>query len=209
MDQEPLVTEEIVEGRRFLERFVAGGHAVNAAAWIERDNGFPWSLYVATDLYDVEGPLSAYTALVNCQGDEDSSVSGGNVTLISPKNRIAIDIAALAIRHPNRSGFPIRVDHVGSLDDVKQVYVYSPWVFAAAPAGSMTAEDVGKEVFRLLQRGTGPQPTSRVTLKDGTGFEGRPLALFAGDPDSMRVQFVASPDLAVRDLKLGEIAAIR
>jgi hypothetical protein len=59
VDQSTLVEDQIDDGRRFVERFAADGHSVQAAFWVKTAEEGLWFLYVATDLVDREGPAAA------------------------------------------------------------------------------------------------------------------------------------------------------
>jgi hypothetical protein len=50
MDQGPLVSEQIEDGKRFLERLAAQDVPVTAAAWIKESERPRWYLYLATPL---------------------------------------------------------------------------------------------------------------------------------------------------------------
>ena len=208
MDQSTLVDDEITDGRRFIERFAADGNPIDAAAWIKPDEGDPWFLCIATGLYDREGPLAAYRiANMSLVKVDDVLISLAQLTLISPGNPIARDLRELALRHPKRSGFHLRVDRLGSRI-VERAYLYSPRVFASLRAGSMTVEDISQEILRLLMRGPGVVQSSHVTLRDGTGFDGRPLTLHHGNHDTMTVEFVAEQEITPRVYPISAIASI-
>ena len=194
MDQSALVEDEIVDGRRFLERFVADGNSVAAAAWIKADEEASWLLHVATELYDREETLVAYRTFdASLSQLDDPVISNSQIRLIGVKDPIARSLAQLAGRHPKRSGFPVRYARLGSMM-ADQVYVYSAWVYQSIRPGSMTVEDLGQAILRRLMRGSGLDSAAQVTLKDGTSFSGVPLILYHGDRDTMRVQFDAGQE---------------
>jgi hypothetical protein len=72
----------------------------------------------------------------------------------------------------------------------------------------MTTEDIGREILRLMNRGPGILQPSRVTLKDGTAFNGVPFSLQLGSQTPLVVQFIEDEKLAPRVVQLDEIAAI-
>jgi len=208
VDQSTLVEEEIVDGRRFIERFAADGHSVSAAAWIKADEDDPWLLFVATDLYDREGPAATYRAAhASLDKLDDLLISSSRINLISSGGPVAQDLRELSQRHPKRSGFPLRVDRLGSMT-AERAYVYSPRIYDSIRAGSMTVEDISQEILRLLMHGPGVHPSARVILKDGTGFNGVPLTLCSGDHDSMKVQFIVDQESNPRIYPIGAIASI-
>ena len=72
----------------------------------------------------------------------------------------------------------------------------------------MTTEDIGREIFRLMNQSSGILQPSRVSLKDGTSFNGVPFSLEVGDHQAMVVRFIADGEAAPRVVRLDEIASI-
>lgn len=207
MDQGPLVEDEIVDGRRFLERFAADGHAIRGAAWIKTAEEGLWFLYVVTETYDSAGPSAAYRAVHDSlEKLDDVLFPGSRIRLLGVNNLVSFDLMSLASAHPKRSGFPFDTDELGYMP-VSQVYVYSAWVFESIRPGSMTVDDLGQEILRRLMSGPN-SGAARVTLKDGTSFSGVPLTLHQGDRDTMRVQFDAGQE-APRIYPISAIDSIR
>src|SRR5438270_334306 len=63
VDQGTLVEEQIYDGRRFVERFAADGNPVQAAFWVKTAEEGIWFLYVATEIFDRDGPAATYRAV--------------------------------------------------------------------------------------------------------------------------------------------------
>lgn len=61
MDEGPLVSEKIEDGKRFLKRLVEEGVTVPAACWLKESNSGNWHLYIASSLVgEDEAAMDAY-----------------------------------------------------------------------------------------------------------------------------------------------------
>ena len=208
MDQSTLVGDWIGDGRRFVERFAADGNPVQAAFWVKTDDESSWFLYVATDIVDSDGPLAAYRAVHASLGKlGESWVSSSEIKVISPNDPIAKDVIAITARHPGRSAPRFGGRTLGSMV-VDQTYIYPPYFFTFVQPNPMTTEDVGREIVRLMNRGPGTVQLSRVTLKDGTFFNGVPFALQLGSRKAVVAQFIADGESVPRVIQLDEIASV-
>jgi hypothetical protein len=206
VDQGTLVEEQIGDGRRFAERFAADGNPVQAAFWVKTAEEGIWFLYVTTELYDRAGPAAAYRAVeASLRKLGKSSLSGSEIKIISPNNAIAKDVLAIMSRHPGRLATGSTT--LGSLP-VEQTIIYPPSSFTFTQVNPMTPEEIGREILRLMNRGPGILQPSRVTLKDGTAFNGVPFALELGTQRAMVVRFIADGEAAPRVVRLDEIASI-
>lgn len=208
MDQSTLVENQIDAGRQFVERFAADGNPVQAAFWVKTAEEGLWFLYVATNTVDRVGPAAAYRAVqTSLQKLRDSWVSSSEIKVVSPANPIAKDILAIMLRHPGRLATRFGGKTLGYMA-VEQTYIYPPQFFNLAQVNPMTTEDVGREILRLMNRSPGILQPSRVTLKDGTNFNGVPFSLQLGSQKVMVVQFVADGEAAPRVVRMDEIASI-
>ena len=50
MDQGPLVSEQIEDGKRLLQRLAEDGATITAACWLKESESGRWYLYVASSL---------------------------------------------------------------------------------------------------------------------------------------------------------------
>jgi len=208
VDQSTLVENQIADGRRFVERFAADGNPVQAAFWIKTAEEGIWFLYVGTDIVDRVGPAATYRAVhASLKKLGDSWVSSSEIKVISPSNPIARDVLAIMARHPGRLASRFGGKTLGSMA-VEQAYIYPPHVFTLMQANPMTTEEIAREILRLMNRGPGFLQPSRVTLKDGTAFNGVPFSLQLGSQQAMVVQFIAEGEAAPRVVRLDEIASI-
>lgn len=206
MDQGTLVDDQIGNGRRFVERFAADGNSVQAAFWVKTaEEGF-WFLYVATEIFDRDGPAAAYRAVhASLRKLGEAAVASSEIKVISPKNPIVKDVLAIAVRHPGRLATGSTT--LGSLA-VEQTIIYPSRSFTYTQANPMTPEEIGREILRLMNRGPGVLQPSHITLKDGTVFNGVPFSLELGTQSALMVRISADGEAAPRVLQLDEIASI-
>ncbi len=208
MDQSTLVEDQIDDGRRFVERFAADGNPVQAAFWVKTAEEGLWFLYVATDIVERVGPAAAYRAVhASLQKLGESWVFSSEIKVVSPNNPIAKDVLAVTARHPGRLATRFGGKTLGSMA-VDQTYIYPPHFFTFAHANPMTTEDVGREIIRLMNRGPSILQPSRVTLKDGTFFNGVSFSLQLGSQKAVVAQFIADGEAAPRVIRLDEIASV-
>ena len=208
MDQSTLVDDQINDGRRFIERFAADGNPVEAAFWVKTAEDGIWFMYVVTELIDRLGPAAAYRAVhAAMQKLGESWVSSSEIKVIGLNNPIAKDVLAVMARHPGRLATRFGGKTLGSTA-FEQTFLYPPNFFTFTQATPMTTEDIGREILRLMNRGPGILQPSRVTLKDGTAFNGVPFSLELGTQRAMVVRFVADGEVAPKVVRLDEIASI-
>jgi hypothetical protein len=208
VDQSTLVIDQVDDGRRFIERFATDGNPVRAAFWARMAEEGLLFLYVATDTVDRVGPAATYRAVHDALRKlGDSSISSSEIRVVSPSNPVAKDVLAIMARHPGRLATRFGGQTLGTTE-VEQTYIYPAHFFTFTQANPMTTEDVGREILRLMNRGPAILQPSRVTLKDGTSFNGAPFSLETGNQQAMVVKFIAHGEAAPRVVRLDEIASI-
>jgi len=208
VDQSTLLEQKIDDGRRFVERFAIDGNPIQAAFWVNAAEEDLWFLYVATELYDRVGPAATYRAVhASLRKLGESWISSSEIKVISPSNPIAVDVLAVMARHHGRLGTWYGGRTLGSMS-VEQTFIYPSLYCTSTQAKSMTNEDINREILRLMNRGPGILLPSRVTLKDGTTFNGVPFSFQFGSQNALVVQFVADGEPVPRVLRLDEIATI-
>lgn len=207
MDQSTLVDDQILAGRRFIERFAADGNDILVAFWIrEADEGL-WFLYVATDLVDQEGPLAAYRAVHDSLRKLDRpGILSGRIKVISPDNLMVADVLNTMDQYSGQFlyGSP---EEVGSVI-VSGTYLYPARYFGFGQQGTMTSDEVVQEIVQLMRRGPSAALPSRVVLKDGVTFNGSPFSLQSSGPDMLSAQFIAENETMPRTYRVDEIASI-
>lgn len=208
MDQSTLVSDQVYDSRRFVEKFVADGNPVQAAFWAKQDDEESSYLYVVAELYDREGPLAAARAVQeSLRKLGDSSVSSSKIKILGPTNPIAKDLLVILARHTGRRAIRFDDKRLGSMR-FEQVYIYPSHVFTLNLANPMTTEEIGIEIFRLMNRGPGIVQPSRITLKDDTTFNGVPFSFSTNSESEGSVSFIAEGEFAPRVVRLDEIASI-
>ena len=207
MDQVTLVGNRIDDGRRFVERFAADGNPVHAAFWGKTAEEGLWFLYVATDLVDREGPAAAYRAVnASLRKLGEYWPHGSSIKVIGPSDPIAKDVLEVMTRYPARLATRLSGRSFGAVE-FDQAYIYPSHFFTFAHPNPMTTEDIGREIFRLMNR-EGVFQQSRVFLKDGTSFDGAPFSIQIGSRKALEVHFIADGETAPRVVQLDEIASI-
>ena len=206
MDQGTLAEVPIDDGRRFIERFAADGNPVQAAFWAKTAEEGLWFLYVAAEIFDRDGPAAAYRAVhTSLRTLGKSTVSSSEIKVISPNNPIAKEVLAVMARHPGRLATGSAT--LGALA-VEQTIIYPSRSFTFTQANPMTPEEIGREILQLMSRGPGILQPSRVTLKDGTAFNGVPFSLELGHQRAMVVRLIADGEAVPRAIRLDEIVSI-
>jgi hypothetical protein len=64
MGQDTLVSDELENGRKLVERLIEGGLDVRLAFWVKESDAGQWFLYLVSPVVDEKGPAAAYRALV-------------------------------------------------------------------------------------------------------------------------------------------------
>jgi hypothetical protein len=91
---------------------------------------------------------------------------------------------------------------------IDEGYIYPANLFSAQESGSMSQDQVLRELFNLFNRAPGSVPVSKVILRDGSTFTGVPFSIQTDTHRPLVIQFVAVGELAPRVLGIDEIASI-
>lgn len=209
MDQGTLLAQQqLDDGLNFIQRFAADGNCVTASFWALTAEEGIWFLYVASDIIDREGPAVAYRSVrKSLQQLENSWISGSDIKVISPNNPITQDVLAVMSRHPGRVPTWLGSRRLG-LVEVEQAYLYPPYLFTFTQANPMTQDEVGRKVLELMRRGPGILQPSRITLIDGTEFNGVPLSLGVRSSQAVEVSFIEHGVQIPRVVRLDEITSV-
>jgi len=131
MDQEPLVTEQIEAGRRFLDEFDKY-RPVRAAFWLKETEDSGWYLYVASDEITDENIAAAYSDVARAARNvEDPNFDRFRVRLVGiddGRAKAALDIYR---QFPGRVPARVRPSQFGPLG-AESVYLYPPRTTAAS-----------------------------------------------------------------------------
>jgi hypothetical protein len=209
MDPNPLVDFQIDAGRRLIIQLVRDGFDVRAAFWAVTSEEDIWFLYIASSVVEERGLAEAYRALqASLQRLEGIPLSLSDVKLIGKANPMARDVLAALIRHPGTMATRFGGKQLGNVT-IREAYIYPSYLYTVQQSRPMTSEEVLRELVRLMNRGPGLVPPSKVTLRDGNSFQGVPFSIQSGGaPGRMIVQFIAQAEFAPRVLTIDEIASI-
>jgi hypothetical protein len=133
MDQEPLVTEQIDAGKKFLDAFKKYV-PVRVAFWLKPDEDIDWYLHIASDKISFESLPRDYTDVWQATREvDDPNFDPFRVRLIrsdDPLARAALDIYR---RYP-ASRIPTRIQgrSFGGTN-VEGVYIYPPPTTVSSP----------------------------------------------------------------------------
>jgi hypothetical protein len=131
MDQEPLVTEQIEAGRKFIDEFEKY-RPVQAAFWLKATEDSSWYLYVASDQITDENFDVAYGEVLRLAPTiEDPNFDPFRVKVLGiddPRAKAALDVYR---RFPGRVPTRVRAQDFGSLG-AEGVYLYPPPVSAVS-----------------------------------------------------------------------------
>jgi hypothetical protein len=205
-----LVDEQITDGRRLLERFVADGNPVRAAFWGTVSDEDPWYLYVVTDLVNGHGVSQAYTQLrqsLEKLGPSPGVSDGFVVKLISPEDRRAKGaisaLASISFFHVDRV-----TGQLASKLGMWDCYLYPEKYYKSPDGHSMTTDDVGRELVRIMQLIPSPSDMPHIALKNGRSFNGIPLSIQRDLTNKVTVHFQADSDPQSLAVALEDIASI-
>jgi hypothetical protein len=125
VDQIALVTEQVADGRKLIERLAQEGIEVSAAGWLrsEYDAG-QWFFYIATPIEDTD-TMNSYRRLVAVVRTMPTPfwIDPMEIKLISPKNPIAKWMRGLHDKYPTKDVLHL-MGGIGAPDDVEEAFVY-------------------------------------------------------------------------------------
>jgi hypothetical protein len=126
MDTDPLVEEQIEDGRKLVNLLGERDFDVTAACWTKTSEEGIWFLYIASKQVDRAGLREAYGDVFNTlRSISDPYVSSSEISLVGNESSIAKDLVELARKSTgwvaNRS-FPLKLGQMS----VDAVYIYPP-----------------------------------------------------------------------------------
>jgi hypothetical protein len=209
MDSNALVDFQIDAGQRVITRLVRDGFPVEAAFWARTTEEDTWFLYIASQMVEEKGPMQSYRALqASLQHLQSIPLSISDIKLIGRTNAITRDFVTILNRFPGSLATRYGGKQVGDLS-IRETYIYPSHLYAGHATGPMTQDEIVRELFRLMNRGPGSVPASRITLKDGDVFTGLPFSVQSASHRPMIIQFVEEGELTPRVLGIDEIASIQ
>jgi hypothetical protein len=135
MDQIPLVSQQIDDGKRLIAGLLEEGIPVTGAFWVKESEGGWWYLYIATLLVGRSGAtLPAYARInrVIRQMPQPFGIDTSEVKAVAPSDPIAEAALALQERHPGNRGFFFEGSQLGG-KYIEAAYIYPPVNALAVP----------------------------------------------------------------------------
>lgn len=125
MDNFPLVTDQIDDGKKFVAALVGAGFPVTASAWIKADGDGQWYLYIASPVVDKQGETKAYRRIhpIIFNMPPPFCVEPFGVKLIKTTSRLAKDLVAIREDHPGKYPAWFRGVGLGGLS-IEGAYIY-------------------------------------------------------------------------------------
>jgi len=176
MDTGSLVESRIADGQFLLEKLVASGFDVSAAAWVKTASDEKWALYVVSKAVDELGLREAYgKANAVIRQLSDPRVSALNVSLVFTETPVGRHLREIVKRYDGN--LPVHKELL-RLGDVAALEVYIYQEVEKPPLGqhSLNPQEVVQKVVELMSDTSHVQP-AQVALRDGTTFLGIPFAL--------------------------------
>lgn len=209
MDTNTLVEFQINAGERLILQLIRDGFRVEAAFWMKTTEEGIWFLYIASPIVEEKGLAGAYRILqTSHQRLQGIPLSLSDVKLVGKDNSITQDVLAFLARLPSPIATRFGGKQLGGVP-VEEAYIYPSYLFSVQGSGPMNQDEVLRELFRLMNRGPGLVPPSKIILKDGSTFTGAPFSVQSASHRPMIIQFVAEGELAPRVLGIDEIASIQ
>jgi hypothetical protein len=203
-----LVDDRYYTAEPFLTRLARSGFGIAAAGWLTLADDEQTKLYVVSPVVDEKGTAEAYRPVLDLLRQmPESRLDSSDIRLVGLSHPISRDLVATRDLHPGR--LPTRVlNTLFGGRTMREVFIYPISVTAGRGPDRMAREEVLREIVRSLNRGPGmPQPV-RVTLSDGTGFNGVPFSLNLGTGQSLVAQFIVDGETAPRTVRVDDLAAV-
>jgi hypothetical protein len=209
MDTKTLVEFQVEAGERLIIQLIRDGVRMEAAFWAKTTEDGIWFLYIATPIVEEKGLPGAYRILQSShQRLQGIPLSLSDIKLVGKDDPLTRDVLATLARFPGRIATRLGGTQLGGVP-IEEAYIYPSYLFSVPGSGPMTQDEVLRELFRLMNRGTGVVPPSRITLKDGAAFTGVPFSIQSGSHRPMVIQFIAEGEPSPRVLGIDEIASIQ
>jgi hypothetical protein len=124
VDTTTLVDRDLEEGQRALDRLAGEGIPVRAACLLKLQDRIKPSLYIATPLVDLKGPIQAYRDVLAPLTSLDGMLDALDVSLVGEKHPLVQEVRS---RNRRRGGGFVSPDFntFGGMA-VDEVYVYPP-----------------------------------------------------------------------------------
>ncbi len=109
MAEETLVSMQIEDGAKVVERLRESGFDLIAAWWMKASEEGLWFLYIATHEVEEKGIFAAYHTVLTSMGDLGQLwVNPFEVKVVGAENRITKDVVSHLTHYPSPRRIPIR-----------------------------------------------------------------------------------------------------
>jgi hypothetical protein len=201
MDLELLVDDRIEDGKALLEELSEDRFDVTVAFWAKADDGGRWSLYIGSAAVRSVSIADAYRELYAAlRRLPDARLSLSDIKILDPDDPVARDAIRARDRVPGRLPKRYRGERLGDLA-IEEAYIYPR-------PGTMTRLEIVQTVAGLIDRAGAAAP-SLVTLRDGTQFQGMPVALNINKTGPGEVVFHDVATSRDRPIPVDEVVGIR
>jgi hypothetical protein len=206
MDQVALVSDQVEVGRRLLDRLIADGTEVTAAAWVYPTDQERWVLYIALPVVDAQGLRAGmgriHTALNRIGWD---GLSTGDVWPVGASHPVAAQLLDIYHQRPSQTGIRFIGPRLGD------VYIEDAYIYARPPAPvpggrAMTTDEVVRKMTDLMNR-TGVAQPATVSLRNSTTFQGVPYGMEKNN-EVLTLKFIETGSGYVRSIPVSDVASV-
>lgn len=206
MDQSALVGPPVDDGRRLIDRLLADGIEVAAAAWLKPAEEGGWVLYVSSPVVDGLGLHEAYRrvhAALNRAGTDDLTTA--NIRFVGTRDPLAEELQSILGLRPNTKGIGWVGPRLGGIA-VDDAYIYPKPVAPTVGGPAMTTGEVLQAVTDLMTR-AGVTQSAVVALRDQTSFRGIPFGVEKNN-DVVTLKFIEAGSGHIRSVPVSDVASV-
>lgn len=136
MDQNPLVTEQIDDGRAIIDQCVADGVDITAAFWLKPSEDGQWYLYIATETVEDKGIAAAFKAVLGAirrLSHPPRLNLLGDLKVVGASNPVTVDVLGIQSRYAAPLATRYRGNRLGPIS-IDEAYLYPVSRTARTPA---------------------------------------------------------------------------
>jgi hypothetical protein len=129
-----LVEEDFQRGRQLIEKLEQTGFPVSAALWFYMSESDEWRLFIASPIYDAEGPRATYTRVQRVLSPD--SITLDNISVISPEDQLIRLLGQVIQTGPSMKGIRFTRNAIGGIF-IEDAYIYKiDTVNSSVPVGA-------------------------------------------------------------------------
>lgn len=142
MDQGTLVGPHVDDGRRLIERLIADGVPVLAAAWLKPSEEGSWVLYIVTPLVDDRGLHDAYLQVHGALSRiESAGLTTANIRFVGTRDPLAEVLESILQQRPKSRGISWAGPRLADIQ-VDDAYIYPRPTSPLVGGPAMTTDEV-------------------------------------------------------------------